>query len=53
MHKAVLFVLIRNFILEPRDGPDTQYDVQRAVLPRPKIRDEQPGVLPLKVRRVE
>jgi len=51
--KAVLSTLIKNYIFNERDGTETQYEEHRALLPRPKIAGEVPGVLPLRIRRVE
>lgn len=49
--QAVLSVLIRNFVFEFRDGPDTKIEIGRGLLPRAKVAGE-PGVeLPLRIRR--
>ncbi|KAH7907652.1 cytochrome P450 [Hygrophoropsis aurantiaca] len=51
--KAVLFVLIRNFIFELPGGPDTQAELTSGLLPRPRIVGEEGDRVPLKVRRVD
>ncbi|KAI0730033.1 cytochrome P450 [Fomitopsis betulina] len=51
--KAVIFVLIKSFRFELRDGPDTKFEIKRAILPRPRISGEGGTKLPLRVRRVE
>ncbi|KAG2146815.1 cytochrome P450 [Suillus clintonianus] len=51
--KAVLLVLVKNFVFEMRDGPDTQLEVARGILPRPRVVGEDGIGVPLKVRRYE
>ncbi|CCL99011.1 uncharacterized protein FIBRA_01019 [Fibroporia radiculosa] len=51
--KAVLSVLIRNYVFEFRDGPDTKIEIVRGILPRPAIAGETGARIPLRVRRVE
>ena len=51
--QAVIFVLIKGFRFELRDGPDTKFEIKRAILPRPRISGEGGTKLPLRVRRVE
>ncbi|KAJ7186220.1 cytochrome P450 [Mycena pura] len=51
--KIVLAVLIRNFVLSPRDGMDTTYDKAMFLGPHPKVAGEIGGRLPMRVRRVE
>ncbi|KAG1818532.1 cytochrome P450 [Suillus subaureus] len=34
--KTVLLVLVKNFVFEMRDGPDTPIEVVRGILPRPR-----------------
>jgi len=51
--KAVLTVLIRNYVFSERDGPITKYEEHRSILPRPQIAGESSGALPLRVRRIE
>ncbi|KAG8214362.1 cytochrome P450 [Butyriboletus roseoflavus] len=48
--KAVLTVLVKNFIFELRDGVDSKIEIGRGVLPRPKIAGEVGCKLPLRVR---
>ncbi|OSX60761.1 hypothetical protein POSPLADRAFT_1075248 [Postia placenta MAD-698-R-SB12] len=51
--KAVLSVLIRNYTFEFRDGPDTQIERVRGILPRPGVAGEKGAKIPLRVRRLE
>ncbi|KAI6012644.1 cytochrome P450 [Pisolithus orientalis] len=51
--KAVMSVLVKNFVFEMRDGPDTQVELGRGLLPRPRIVGEQGTAVPLRVRRYE
>ncbi|KIK76150.1 hypothetical protein PAXRUDRAFT_835441 [Paxillus rubicundulus Ve08.2h10] len=51
--KAVLSVLIRNFIFEFRGGPETKVGIAVGVFPRPKIKGEEGSRVPLHVKRVE
>ncbi|KAG1742259.1 cytochrome P450 [Suillus paluster] len=51
--KMVLLVLVKNFVFEMRDGPDTQVEVARGILPRPRIVGEDGTAVPLRVRRYE
>ncbi|KAG0691804.1 cytochrome P450, partial [Suillus ampliporus] len=51
--KAVLSVLVKNFVFEMRDGPDTQVEVTRGLLPRPRVVGEDGTGVPLRVRRYE
>ncbi|KAG1873850.1 cytochrome P450 [Suillus subluteus] len=51
--KAVLSVLVKNFVFEMRDGPDTQIEIARGLLPRPRVVGEDSIGVPLKVRRYE
>ncbi|KAI6021237.1 cytochrome P450 [Pisolithus marmoratus] len=51
--KAVMSVLVKNFVFEMRDGPDTQVELGRGFLPRPKIVGEEGTNVPLRVRRYE
>ncbi|KDQ56786.1 hypothetical protein JAAARDRAFT_179466 [Jaapia argillacea MUCL 33604] len=50
--KAVLSVLIRNYSFEFRDGPETQIEKARGILPRPKVAGESGYGVPLRVRRL-
>ncbi|KAI6117793.1 cytochrome P450 [Pisolithus thermaeus] len=52
--KAVMSVLVKDFVFELRDGPNTQVEFGRGmILPRPKIVGEQGTSVPLRVRRYE
>ena len=46
-------VLIRNYVFELRDGPDTKVDLVTAIVPRPKVVGEKGYAVPMRVRRVE
>ncbi|KAI9464900.1 cytochrome P450 [Boletus coccyginus] len=48
--KAVLTVLVKNFVFELRDGVDSKIEIGRGMLPRPKIAGEVGCKLPLRVR---
>ncbi|KAJ7916309.1 cytochrome P450 [Mycena leptocephala] len=50
--KAVLSVLIRNYVFEFPDGPDTKIESHVAIVPRPKVAGQNGAKVPLKVRRV-
>ncbi|KZT22698.1 cytochrome P450 [Neolentinus lepideus HHB14362 ss-1] len=50
--KAVVFVLIRNFTFELRDGPGTKIISRASILPRPTVAGEEGCKMPLRVRRV-
>ncbi|KAF9233342.1 cytochrome P450 [Melanogaster broomeanus] len=51
--KTVLSVLVKNFVFELRDGPDTKVELGRGLLPRPKVVGEDGTKMPLRVRRLE
>ncbi|KAG1851972.1 cytochrome P450 [Suillus subluteus] len=51
--KAVLSVLVKNFVFEMRDGPDTPVEVASGLLPRPRVVGEDGIGVPLRVRRYE
>ncbi|KAJ7034283.1 cytochrome P450 [Mycena alexandri] len=51
--KAVLSVLIRNFVFEFPDGPDTKIEKHVSIVPRPKVAGQNGAKVPLKVTRVE
>ncbi|KAG2085843.1 cytochrome P450 [Suillus cothurnatus] len=51
--KTVLSVLVKNFVFEMRDGPDTEIEVSRGILPRPRVVGEDGIGVPLRVRRYE
>jgi len=49
--QAVLSVLVKSFVFEMRDGPNTKVELGRGLLPRPKIVGEVGTKLPLRVKR--
>ncbi|KAG9309787.1 cytochrome P450 [Chiua virens] len=49
--KIVLSVLIRNFVLELRDGPEVEIGMERGILTRPKVTGEEGASVPMCVRR--
>ncbi|KAG2358499.1 cytochrome P450 [Suillus spraguei] len=51
--KAVLSVLVKSFVFEMRDGPDTPIELARGMLPRPRVVGEDGIGVPLRVRRYE
>ncbi|KAG2046590.1 hypothetical protein BDR06DRAFT_1014587, partial [Suillus hirtellus] len=51
--KTVLLVLVKNFVFEMRDGPDTPVETVRGVLPRPRVAGEDGTGVPLRVCRYE
>ncbi|KAL4079902.1 cytochrome P450 [Scleroderma yunnanense] len=51
--KTVLCVLVKAFVFEMRDGPNTKVELGRGLLPRPKIAGEVGTKLPLRVKRYE
>ncbi|KAG2144209.1 cytochrome P450 [Suillus clintonianus] len=51
--KAVLLVLVKSFVFEMRDGPDTKVELGRGILPRPRVVGENGIGVPLKVRLYE
>ncbi|KAF7354652.1 Cytochrome P450 4F12 [Mycena sanguinolenta] len=51
--KAVLSVLIRNYVFELPDGPETKIETHVTIVPRPKVAGQDGAKVPLKVRRVE
>ncbi|KAG1857750.1 cytochrome P450 [Suillus subalutaceus] len=51
--KVVLSVLVKNFVFEMRDGPDTRIEIARGLLPRPRVVGEDSIGVPLRVRRYE
>ncbi|KAG1882703.1 cytochrome P450 [Suillus subluteus] len=51
--KTVLSVLVKNFVFEMRDGPDTQVEIARGIFPRPRVVGEAGIGVPLRVRRYE
>jgi len=51
--KAALSVLVRNFVFEFPDGPETKIENHLAIVPRPKVAGQNGAKVPLRVRRVE
>jgi Cytochrome P450 len=51
--QTVLSVLVKNFVFEMQDGPDTPIEVARGVLPRPRVVGEDGTGVPLRIRRYE
>jgi Cytochrome P450 len=51
--QAALLVLIRLYVFELRDGPDTQIEVGRVIRQRPKVVGENESCMPLRIRRVD
>ncbi|KAG2125568.1 cytochrome P450 [Suillus cothurnatus] len=51
--KVVLSVLVKNFVFEMRDGPDSEIEIVRGLLPRPRIVGEDGIGVPLRIRRYE
>jgi hypothetical protein len=51
--QAVLSVLVKSFVFEMRDGPETKVEIVRGILPRPRIVGEDGIGVPLRVRRYE
>ncbi|KAF8623174.1 hypothetical protein AX17_007530 [Amanita inopinata Kibby_2008] len=51
--KAVLSVLIRNYVFELPAGPATKFGLHPSILQRPKVADETGPKVPLRVMRVE
>ncbi|KAG1785647.1 cytochrome P450 [Suillus plorans] len=51
--KTVLSVLVKNFVFEMRDGPDTPVEVARGILPRPRVVGEDGTGVPLRIRLYE
>ena len=49
----MLFILVKHFVFELRDGPETQIEMVRGILPRPKVAGEEGSAVPLRVRRFE
>ncbi|KAH7881865.1 cytochrome P450 [Phlebopus sp. FC_14] len=51
--KTVLTVLVKHFVFELRDGPQTKIELGRGMMVRPKVAGEEGTRLPLRVRRFE
>ncbi|KAI6012725.1 cytochrome P450 [Pisolithus orientalis] len=49
--KTVMVVLVKSFVFEIRDGPDTQIEMAMGLLPRPRVTGEDGTKLPLRVNR--
>ncbi|KAI6012722.1 cytochrome P450 [Pisolithus orientalis] len=49
--KTVMFTLIKNFVLEMRDGPNTKIEMTMGILSRPRVVGEAGTKVPLRVRR--
>lgn len=48
--QAVLSVLVKNFVYELRDGPETKIEIGRGFLPRPRVAGEVGCKMPLRVK---
>ncbi|KAI6026788.1 cytochrome P450 [Pisolithus microcarpus] len=48
--KMVILTVIKNFVLEMRDGPDTKVEMTRGIKMRPKVSGEDGIKVPLRVR---
>ncbi len=53
VEQAVLSVLVRNFVFEMRDGPETKVEDIVTILRRPKVEGEEGFALPMRIRRYE
>ncbi|KAJ6579607.1 cytochrome P450 [Mycena vulgaris] len=51
--KAILLVLVRNFVFEFPDGPETKIETHVTIIPRPKVAGQNGAKVPLRVRKVE
>ncbi|KAJ7775694.1 cytochrome P450 [Mycena maculata] len=51
--KAALLVLVKNFVFEFPDGPETVIKMQDGLIQRPKVAGQRGPRVPLRVRRVE
>lgn len=49
--QIILSVLVKHFVFEFRDGPETKIEMSTGVLPRPKVAGEEGSYVPLRVRR--
>ncbi|KAI6037494.1 cytochrome P450 [Pisolithus marmoratus] len=47
--KTVLWVVIKNFVLEMRDGPNTKVEITRGIMLRPRIAGEDGIKVPMRV----
>ncbi|KAI6096692.1 cytochrome P450 [Pisolithus croceorrhizus] len=48
--KILLLVLVKNFVLEMRDGPDTKVEMTRGIKMRPKVAGEDGIKVPLRIK---
>ena len=53
MTQATLSVLVRHYKFELRDGPDTNIEMVRTLLARPKVVGEDGFGIPMLVRRAD
>ena len=51
--QATLSILVRNYMFELQDGPDTNLEIKPVLLPRPNIVGEDGCRTPLRFRRVD
>ncbi|KAJ6579602.1 cytochrome P450 [Mycena vulgaris] len=51
--KAALLVLVRNFVFEFPDGPETKIETHLTIVPRPKVAGQNGAKVPMRVTRVE
>ncbi|KAI6120970.1 cytochrome P450 [Pisolithus croceorrhizus] len=51
--KTVMVVLVKSFVFEMRDGPNTRIEMGLGLLPRPRVVGEQGTDLPLRVSRYD
>jgi hypothetical protein len=51
--QTVLLVLVKNFVFEMRDGPNSQVEIVRGIMSRPRVIGEDGIGVPLRVRRYE
>ncbi|KAI6100328.1 cytochrome P450 [Pisolithus sp. B1] len=49
--KTVLSVVVKNFVLEMRDGPDTKVEAVRGITLRPKVVGEDGIKVPMRIRQ--
>ncbi|KAJ6482242.1 cytochrome P450 [Mycena vulgaris] len=50
--KAALLVLVRNFVFEFPDGPETKIETHVSIIPRPKVAGQNGAKVPMRVSRV-
>ncbi|KIM65670.1 hypothetical protein SCLCIDRAFT_1212070 [Scleroderma citrinum Foug A] len=51
--KTVLWVVVKNFVLEMRDGPNTQVERGGGMLHRPRLAGEDGAKVPLRIKRYD